>query len=106
MTYLSSCVAQLPPRPTNPPTHPRPRSGRILASGRAGTFSWQLRRRWSPAVHRRWPAAFHDVTRQVLVSAPEDPERASREVGMWSLPREMLLELVARAAEPIDAWRS
>lgn len=75
--------------------------GRVLA--------WQLTREWSTAQHKWWPKNFKEVARMIVAATPDDEalNRAgsSGEAGLWSLPGDLLVEILRRAATPRGVWR-
>ncbi|KAL4443681.1 hypothetical protein ABPG75_011418 [Micractinium tetrahymenae] len=66
---------------------------------------------WGPASHRRWPPAFRDAARTLLLAAARcsrartgDQLRTHRRSLLGALPHELLLSILQRAATPVSAW--
>lgn len=65
---------------------------------------------WAPAIHNRWPPAFHAAVRQVLKAAAVhfgsdyDGSSGSGSDGLPALPPELVLRVVGMAAYPLSAW--
>ena len=58
---------------------------------------------WCPEAHAHYPPRFKAAARALLLAAKRVPERED-ECGLWSAPAEVLLHVLTRSAEDLEAW--
>jgi hypothetical protein len=78
--------------------------GHLVATLRRGLFQFTVLPGWSRALHMHAPPAFRRATRALLLCAAAQPPGAEEPPNLASLPRELVLHIVALAAAPQSAW--
>ena len=78
--------------------------GHLLVTLRRGLFQFTVLPDWSRAMHMHAPLAFRRATRALLLCAAALPPGAEEPPNLASLPRELVLHIIALAAAPQSAW--
>ncbi|DBA91082.1 TPA: hypothetical protein ACH3X1_016047 [Trebouxia sp. C0004] len=83
--------------------------GRLLIAHSDRLVQWDFLKSWSPEAHQSYPAKFKEVTKLILLASVQSnskgsPRQSGPELGLQSLPKEVLLKILGQAALPIGQW--
>ncbi len=76
--------------------------GRFLLAQQHAIYEFKLVAGWSKALHARFPSAFRAAARAFLLAAAAPPPGEGP--GLCALPKDVLLQIIALAAQPQAAW--
>ncbi|KAL0047594.1 hypothetical protein WJX82_007383 [Trebouxia sp. C0006] len=83
--------------------------GRLLIANSDRLVQWEFLKSWSPEAHRSYPAKFKDIAKLLLLASVQSsskgsPRQSGPELGLQSLPKEVLLKILGQAAQPVGQW--
>ncbi|KAA6424201.1 MAG: hypothetical protein FRX49_06160 [Trebouxia sp. A1-2] len=84
-------------------------AGRLLIAHSDRLVQWDFLKSWSPEAHQSYPAKFREVAKLLLLASVQSsskgsPRQSGAELGLQSLPKEVLLKILGQAVLPIGQW--